>query len=62
MVAPGRVEFAGPIVGNGGIGTARGSFVGSTGPQSIPKGVMGDFGITASQWRANGIFGGSKTP
>lgn len=62
MIAPGRVDFAGPIAGSGGIGAARGSFVGSTGPQTIPKGVMGDFGITGSNWKANGIFGGSPVP
>ena len=62
MIAPGRVDFAGPIAGGGGVGAARGSFVGSGGPGTIPKGVMGDFGITGNHWKANGIFGGGVVP
>jgi len=61
MTAPGYVDFAGDIVGrNGtnGIGAARGSFVGPR-PGMVPAGVMGDFGITGGNWKANGVFGGA---
>jgi hypothetical protein len=26
-----------------------------------PTGVMGDFGIARSNWKANGVFGGGRT-
>jgi hypothetical protein len=59
MHAPGRVDFSGVIAGSGGVGAARGSFVGSPGAGLAPKGVMGDFGIGNNQWRINGVYGGS---
>ncbi len=58
MVAPGQVDFAGIIGGNGALGSARGSFVGPRGGEA-PAGVMGNFGIGNSSWKANGVFGGS---
>lgn len=61
MYAPGYTDFAGVITGGGGIGAARGSFVGPRGPNVAPAGVMGDFGISGNNWKANGIFGGGNT-
>jgi hypothetical protein len=61
MFAPGYTEFSGVLAGDGGIGAARGTFVGANGGNP-PNGVMGDFGITGSNWRANGIFGGGLVP
>lgn len=61
MRAPGQVDFAGVISGSGGIGAASGSFVGPRGG-AAPAGVMGNFGIGANSWKANGIFGGGVVP
>jgi len=63
MVAPGRVNFDGPLgnAGAGILGTASGSFVGSNGYRTAPKGVIGNFGVGNLQnWKANGIFGGTQ--
>jgi hypothetical protein len=63
MLAPGRAQFAGALVGAGGlVGAANGSFVGSTGARAIPNGVIGNFGVGNSSWQATGIFGGTAVP
>ncbi len=60
MYAPGYVDFSGNIYGGGGKGFAAGSFVGPR-PGTAPAGVMGNFGIAGSDWKANGIFGAGNT-
>jgi len=59
MVAPGKVEFGGALAGSGVAGTATGAFVG-TNPGNAPGGVIGNFGVGNSSWKATGIFGGTN--
>ncbi len=61
MLAPGKAQFAGVLTGSDHlIGAANGSFVGSTGYRAIPQGVIGNFGVGNSSWKATGIFGGTN--
>jgi hypothetical protein len=62
MLAPGKVQFAGPLVGSNLIGTANGAFVGSPGHDRPPQGVIGNFGVGNSSYQATGIFGGTAQP
>lgn len=55
------VNFSGAIHGGGGIGAARGTFVGPQ-PGLAPKGVIGDFGIAGQNWKANGVYGAARVP
>ena len=59
----GNNHFAGVLSGSGVAGTAAGSFVGPTtlenGKPDIPKGVIGNFGVTGNHYQATGIFGGT---
>ena len=59
MVAPGKVDFKGALVGSNLIGSANGSFVGGAQGQK-PQGVIGNFGVGNSGYQATGIFGGKR--
>jgi len=60
--SPGEaVHYNGVIAGGGGIGATRGTFVGPR-PGQAPRGVMGDFGISGGNWRANGVYGAAHVP
>ena len=51
--------FSGPLAGSGTLGAASGAFVGKE-LGAAPHGVIGDFGVGSSNYKATGIFGGVR--
>ena len=59
MLAPGKVQFGGALVGSGVAGAATGSFVANG--ENPAGGVMGNFAVSGRNYQASGIFGGNQT-
>ena len=60
QVPSGANQFTGSLAGSGLTGSTTGSFV--RGNDSPVQGVMGDWNVSGSGYRATGIFAGTQTP